>query len=78
MNMFKSKTFKIKVKCVQTMELELPASAYCEGGNTDKVTPELIAKMEEDNVKSDPTYFDTTGAGSTIDVTVEVEEVKDA
>ena len=77
MNMFKSKTYKIKVKCVQTMELELPASAYCEGGNVEKVTPELIAKMEEDNVRSDPTYFNFN-EGSTCDVEVEVEEVKDA
>lgn len=62
--------FKIQVKCVQEVILELPEEAYFMG-----VTKEQIMKMEEDNVRSDPTYFSFL-EDSTEHVTVEVEEVK--
>lgn len=65
--------FKIKIKCVQEMEMELPAEAY----GDENITAEKIAEMEEDNVMSDPTYFNFNDKATT-NVEVDVTEVKDA
>jgi len=65
------RTFKIKIKCIQEMTLELPADAY----GDPNITAEQIAEMEEDNVMSDPTYFNFNDKATT-DVTVDVTEVK--
>ena len=67
------KKFKIKIKCIQEMELVLPADAY---GDPD-ITAEKIAEMEEENVMSDPTYFNFNDKATT-NVEVDVTEVKDA
>jgi hypothetical protein len=64
--------FKIKVKCIQELTFELGEEAY----EDESITTEQIAEMEEDNVLSDPTYFDTWN-NSTINVEVDVEEIKD-
>ena len=69
------RNFKIKIKCTQEVELELPSSAY--GLSDEEITAEQIADMEEQNVFSDPTYFDSCD-NATIDVEVDVEEIKDA
>lgn len=70
--------FKIKVKCTQELTFEMDEEAY---GAEDEMHPvvsaEQIAEMEEQNVLQDPTYFDTW-EDSTINVEVDVEEVKDA
>lgn len=65
--------FKIKVKCVQELTFEMDEGAYGE----ESITTEQIANMEEQNVLQDPTYFDTW-EDSTINVEVDVEEIKDA
>jgi hypothetical protein len=67
--------FKIKIKCTQEVTLELPATAY--GEDPEVITAEQIADMEEQNVLSDPTYFDSCDNAS-INVEVDVEEIKDA
>ena len=63
------KKYKVKVKSVQEAIFTYPEDAWGED-----VTPEKIMEMEEDNVKSDPTYFSFLDDSSE-DVTVEVEEV---
>lgn len=65
------KKFKIKIKCIQEMEMILPADSY----GDPNVTAEKIAEMEEENVMSDPTYFNFN-EGSTCNVEVDVTEVK--
>lgn len=67
------KKFKIKIKCIQEMEMILPADAY----GDPNITAEKIAEMEEENVMSDPTYFNFN-ENSTCKVEVDVDEVKDA
>lgn len=66
--------FKVKVKSVQEVEFEVTDEAYVE--NELELTAERIIEIEEDNVKSDPTYFSFLD-DATEHVTVDVEEIKD-
>jgi len=63
--------FRIHVKCVQEVTFEVPEEAY-----DGDVTIEEIIKLEEDNVKSDPTYFSFLD-DSTEHVEIDVREIKD-
>lgn len=67
-----SKKFRIHVKSIQEVTFELPEDAY----GDDPVTAEDVIRMEEDNVRSDPTYF-MTWKDSTEHVEVDVQEVKE-
>jgi len=67
------KKFRIHVKSVQEVTFELDQEAY----GDDPVTAEDVKLIEEDNVKSDPTYF-MTWNDSTENVEVDVQEIKDA
>jgi len=69
--MSKDKKFRIHVKSVQEVTFELYGDAYGDGD----VTAEDVMGIEEDNVKSDPTYF-LTWDDSTEHVEVDVQEVK--
>lgn len=63
------KRYKVTIKSVQVATFIFKEDAWGDG-----VTPEKIMEMEEDNVRSDPTYFSFLDDSSE-DVTVEVEEV---
>lgn len=65
------KKYKVTIKSEQVATFTYPEEAWGESG----VTPEKIAIMEEDNVRSDPTYFSFL-ENSSENVTVDVEEVK--
>lgn len=67
------KSFKVKIKSIQEATFTYPEEAWGEG---DDITPEDVMKMEEENVRSDPTYFSFL-EDSTENVTVEVEEINE-
>jgi len=67
------KKFRIHVKSVQEVTFELDQEAY----GDDPVTAKDVIRMEEENVRSDPTYF-MTWNDSEEHVEVDVQEVKDA
>jgi len=67
------KKFRIHVKLVQEATFELDEEAY--GDET--ITAKDVIRMEEENVRSDPTYF-MTWNDSEEHVEVDVQEVKDA
>ena len=66
------KKFRIHVKSVQEVTFELDDEAY----GDDPVTAADVIRMEEENVRSDPTYF-MTWNDATEHVEVDVQEVKD-
>jgi hypothetical protein len=72
--MSKDKKFRIHVKSVQEVTFELYGDAYGPKEGVE-VTAEDVARMEEENVRSDPTYF-MTWEDSTEHVEVDVQEVK--
>jgi hypothetical protein len=72
----KDKKFRIHVKSVQEATFELYGDAYGELKDGKEITAEDIMRMEEENVRSDPTYF-MTWATSTEHVEVDVQEIKD-
>jgi hypothetical protein len=63
---------KFKVKIKMEGEMIVTDSMFYE--ETDKLTPEFIKEVEEENIKSDPTYFDYLENQK---ITVEVEEIKE-
>jgi hypothetical protein len=68
------KKFKVTIKSIQEATFTYPEEAWGEKGKG--VTVKEIMKMEEYNVRSDPTYFSFL-KDSTEDVTVEVEEINE-
>jgi hypothetical protein len=72
--MSKDKKFRIHVKLVQEVTFELYGDAYGPKEGVE-VTAEDVMRMEEENVRSDPTYF-MTWEDSTEHVEVDVQEVK--
>lgn len=66
------KKFKVTIKSIQEATFTYPEEAWGEG----EVTVEDVMKMEEDNVRSDPTYFSFL-EDATENVTVEVEEINE-
>jgi hypothetical protein len=66
------KKYRVKVKCVQTVEFVFPEEAWYDVDGNPR-NAEQIKELEIENVKSDPTYFNSF-EDAIDEVEVEVED----